>query len=143
MTELTGHQSMGELGRYFPSGFKAKTADDYLERLQREGFSDADVQEGVEREIATRTQRTFPPFASLRTKILEGRTANSRDNVGQSDNDHAAWLKDPRVQSGVCTCRHGIGMHGPAEGGYGEPMITGKCRMCGCRRYNAGLRVVS
>jgi hypothetical protein len=126
---------MGELGRYFPSGFKAKTAEEYLGRFVREGFTDVDIEEGVQREIATRTQRTFPTYASVRTRILEGRSANSRDNVGQSDNNHATWLDDPRVKSGVCVCTHGIGMHGPAEGGYGEPMITGKCRQCGCRRY--------
>ena len=137
MTGLTGLQSMGELGRYFPSGFKAKVAEGYLERLQREGFTDAEIQEGVNREIATRTERTFPAYAELRTKCSEGKTSASRDNAGASDNSVTAWLQDPRVGSGVCTCQHTIGAHGPSEGGYGEPMITGKCRMCGCRRYNS------
>jgi hypothetical protein len=28
-------------------------------------------------------------------------------------------------------------MHGPAEGGCGEPILSGNCRRCPCPKYNA------
>jgi hypothetical protein len=130
-------QSLGELGRFFASGFKAKTAEGYLARLQREDFTDDDISEGVERVIATRTARTFPAFAELRGRTTEARTDRTRSEGPRKNNDWPAWLRDKRVGTGNCRCNHGLGMHGPPEGGNGEPTLTGNCRMCECSRYTS------
>ncbi len=68
-----GYQAMGELGSFFPSGFKAKVAEEYLNKLYRDDFTNEDIVEGVQREIATRQQRSFPPYAELRARVVEAR----------------------------------------------------------------------
>lgn len=138
MTPPGGGQAMGELGRYFPGGFRAKTADDYLDRLRREQFSETDIYEGAQRVIATRTQRTFPSYAEIRNHTSAAQGSRVTNRIDK--NAAAPWLSDPRVGSGRCDCGHGLGVHGPEQGGYGEPMLTGNCRQCPCARYHSHAR---
>lgn len=92
MSQRTGIQSMGELGRYFASGFKAKTAEGYLARLYRDDFTNEDISEGVERVIATRTQRTFPPYAEVLAK-----TTDSRADRLSAHRDHERQVRGPEL----------------------------------------------
>lgn len=107
MTTRTGTQAIGELGRYFSSGFKAKVANEYVARLLRENFTDHDISEGVERVINTRIQRTFPAFAEVRGRAVEAKTERLRaERVQERQTEARPVPIDPEeLERGLAECR--------------------------------------
>jgi len=103
----TGTQSIGELGRYFSSGFQPKVANGYIARLYREDFTNPDISEGVERVIAIRTQRTFPSFAELRSKVADARSerlAAHRDHE-RHERGPALWGTEAQKEAAILEFR--------------------------------------
>lgn len=135
---MNRREATARLATFFPSGGTDEKCSAYLLQLHKENLEDSDIEEAVEELIKTRDAHAFPPFSVLSRHCAKAKHARMLRDPVYRESDTPAWLRDPRVRSGVCRCDHGLGMHGPAEGGYGEPMLTGNCRRCACPKYNVG-----
>jgi len=125
------------LSEYFPSGATEKLAASYNRQLRKGKYLMRHVEEAIERIIHTREARTFPPFAILKKACDAVQSEELVRSGDSSRSTYAAWLDDDRVGTGRCKCEHGLGMHGPIEAGWGEPMLSGNCRNCGCGKYDS------
>lgn len=59
------------LAEFFPKEADEKIKGLYFDRLVRSGRSAADITEVVERVIATRKQKSFPPWADLEERLAD------------------------------------------------------------------------
>jgi hypothetical protein len=140
---MNRRESLAKLGTFFPAGGTAEKLSGYLLQLDKARFHDDDIEAAAEELIETRDAHNYPPYALLGRACSKAKHSRMMADSAYRDRDGPTWLCDERIGDGVCQCEHTIGMHGPAEGSYGEPMISGSCRRCNCAKYkNKGKTII-